>query len=195
MTTSVSAKFLGEPLWKQTRRVGKAGFSTTLGNWLFDQSSLTRRLQKHCPGQFRVHVQSQRRQRILFSEAHCLGISPRQLALVRQVHLFCGDNAVVFARTVIPMTSLVGKQRRLARLGDRSLGAVLFADKSMHRSAVEITRIGPRQQLHDSALRYSNRKRQPVWGRRSVFVLNGHPLLVSEFFLPALLDPVHERGA
>jgi chorismate--pyruvate lyase len=110
----------------------------------------------------------------------------RQYALVRQVHLYCGDQAVVFARTIIPPQSLVGRQKRLASLGQRSLGAVLFADKTMQRSRIEVARITEKHMLHADALRYSQ-NRQSIWGRRSVFTLRGYPLLVSEFYLPPVL--------
>ncbi len=102
-------------------------------------------------------------------------------ALVRQVLLCCGDNPLVYARTVIPATTIKGAERRYANLGNRPLGAMLFADRTMRR-----------EDVHVSILRDSHEANQfikgdePVWGRRSVFRVAGKPLLVSEYFLPEL---------
>lgn len=151
-------------------------------DWLFDVSSLTRRLLQRCPQSFRVEVLSQRMARPSLDEARVLGISSGHYALIREVLLYCGDEAVVYARTVIPRSTLSGAQRCYANLGSRPLGAMLFADRSMRRGEVEVSRLSPEDGLceklrcHDEA----------VWGRRSVFYVGGKPLLVSEFFLPAI---------
>ncbi len=114
----------------------------------------------------------------------------RSRALVREVHLLCNNEPWVFARTVIPPHTLKGKQRRLGKLGKKPLGAVLFADKSMHRTEMEIACIQPGQQLYQLATHHLSHCDQPIWGRRSVFFLNNHPLMVSEIFLPHIGSPV-----
>jgi chorismate--pyruvate lyase len=107
-------------------------------------------------------------------EARALGISPRRRALIREVELL-GRNAEpwVFARTVIPATTLTGVERRLLRLGSRSLGSYLFRDPSLERAPLRACR------LQDSG-------GQHYWARRSVFRLHHKPLLVCEVFLPAM---------
>jgi chorismate--pyruvate lyase len=32
------------------------------------------------------------------------------------------------------------------------------------------------------------------WGRRSLYQLRGHPILISEFFLPELLDQIKQKN-
>ena len=103
-------------------------------------------------------------------------------ALVRQVFLCRGDKPLVYATTVIPATTIQGAQRRYANMGNRPLGAMLFADRTMRREVVEVS-ILP---LEHAANQYANFK-QPIWGRRSVFRVANKPLLVSEYFLPELL--------
>jgi len=115
-----------------------------------------------------------------------LGLRPEAYAFVREVHLMCDDEPWVFARTVIPATTLKGGRRRLANLGKRPLGAVLFADRSMRRSLVEIARLSSGQPLFARAVAPLNRAPSAIWGRRSMFRLSGQPLLVSEIFLPAI---------
>lgn len=117
------------------------------------------------------------------NEARALELRSGAHALVREVFLLCYGRPWVFARTVIPAHTLLGKHRRLSRLGNRSLGALLFADKSMRRSAVEIACITSGQLLFESATRNLPEKSKAIWGRRSKFYLKNKPLLLSEIFL------------
>jgi chorismate--pyruvate lyase len=121
------------------------------------------------------------------SEHRALGMKQGDRAVIREVRLMCGDTPWVFARTVIPVRSLRGAQRRLIRLGSKPLGAALFADPGLRRGEVEVARMSPGEQLFARAVG-SATSSKAVWGRRSVFWLQGKPLLVSEIFLPALLE-------
>jgi chorismate--pyruvate lyase len=178
-----------EPVWQPGERLRRHALNALERDWLLDDSSLTRRLQQACAGRFHVEVISQRLERPMLSEARALGRPPREIALVRQVRLHCAAQAWVFARTVVPLPSLEGGLKRLTLLGCRPLGAVLFADPKMRRQPLEIARITPRHRLHRMAAASEPDAR--LWGRRSVFTLQGNPLLVSEFFLPTLLRNQH----
>jgi chorismate--pyruvate lyase len=122
----------------------------------------------------------------LRSEARVLQLRRGERCLVREVQLLCDEHPWVFARTIIPATTLSGPQRRLARLGSRPLGAVLFADPSMRRGAVQIAAITARHGVFARAIRELKQRPQQIWGRRSVFRVAGKPLLVSEIFLPGI---------
>ncbi|ALP51700.1 hypothetical protein Tel_00280 [Candidatus Tenderia electrophaga] len=152
--------------------------------WLFDSESLTKRLKQACGGGFRVRLLKQQYERPLLCERLPLGMDERSLALVRQVHLYCGDVIKVYARTVMPLALLQGHGRGLANLGGRPLGELLFRDKSMRRSPMEIARIEVGELFHRWAVPEQAGFDQPLWGRRSVFRLAGLPLLVNEIFLP-----------
>jgi chorismate lyase len=193
VTTTLFGKYQREPVWRPKRQVYNAELEPKLCQWLFDQSSLTERLIHACSGSFSVQVLQQGWARPMLNEAKLLRMRRSSYAWVRQVHLLCNDKSWVFARTVIPPHTLKGKQRRLTRLGKKPLGAVLFADKSMQRTEMEIACISPGQNLYRMATHHLARVDQPIWGRRSVFYLSKHPLLVSEIFLPEIGDPVHRR--
>ncbi len=152
--------------------------------WLLDTESLTLRLQQLCPGRFEVRVIAQQRGRPARSEARALGMRNGSRALIRQVQLLCGGQPWIFARTVIPVRSLRGRLKRLAHLGTRPLGGVLFADPGMHRGVVELACIQPGQALYTAATAHLRTRPPAVWGRRSVFTITRKPLLVSEVFLP-----------
>ena len=160
--------------------------SDELRCWLFDQTSLTRRVQQACAGNFSVRVERQGWGRPRLDECRALGLRLGRRALIREVHLLCDERPWVFARTVIPVSTLSGEQRHLAQLGNRPLGAVLFADPHMVRGPVEVASIRNGHPLYIAAVQGLKRKPEQIWGRRSVFRLGGKPLLVSEYFLPEI---------
>ena len=151
-------------------------------SWLFDVSSLTKRLQQRCPHSFQVELLSQSVRKPTLNESYALSIPYGKSALIREVILHCGDQAVVYARTVIPLSTLTGAQLSYANLGNRPLGAMLFSDRTMRRGEVEVATLKPNDALYAN----TRCKNETIWGRRSVFCVGGKPLLVSEFFLPAL---------
>lgn len=128
---------------------------------------------------------SQDWQRPRLDEASILGSRTGSIALVRHVQLVCKGRPWVFARTVIPVLSMRGRLKQLAHLGDRPLGAVLFADPEMQRGAVELACITPGQALFADATADLAKQPEEIWGRRSIFRIAHHPLLVSELFLPS----------
>lgn len=179
--------------WKPNRHYLRASIPRPLCSWLLDTASLTLRLQQLCPEDFRVRVLSQVAGRPRLDEARALGMDPGGKALIRQVQLLCDGKPWVYARTIIPMSSLRGRLRRLASLGTRPLGGMLFADPGMRREIVELACIRKGQALYAEATRGLRTKPAEVWGRRAVFRIARKPLLVSEVFLPDF--PVRRAAA
>lgn len=177
-----------EPLWRPRRLLIAARIPARMYPWLFDTSSLTQRVIHACRGTFRVEVIRQAWRRPMRNEAFALGLRPDAYALVREVHLRCAEVPWVYARTVIPRATLVGLNRRLARLGARSLGDVLFADPSLERGEVEVGRTTAADKLYARATQALFPPPAELWGRRTMYSLGNRPLLVSEVFLPALPD-------
>lgn len=171
--------------WCKQKRCLTAGLSKEIKSWLFDSGSLTARLIKDCPGAFSVKLVSVKRATPTPDEKAALGLKPRSQSVIREVLLCCDDMPVVYARTIIPVSSLRGALRGLALLGNRPLGAVLFADKSMYRNPVEITTLSPSHKCYHWT---QNKGKEKIFGRRSVFILKSEKLLVSEFFLPELIS-------
>ncbi len=113
------------------------------------------------------------------SEAALLGMPHRELAIIREVILMCAGEPWVFARSVIPATSVTGRLRRLRTLDDNSLGAMLFNDPSMRRGAFQIAQIDG----HSPQIPTSLHQSADMWGRRCRFELANQPMMVSEVFL------------
>ncbi len=174
--------------WRPGRQWRRGGIPPRLWPWLFDPGSLTASLRRACAGRLRVEVLRQGLGRPRRDECLALGIPCHARALIRQVYLRCEGEPWVYARTVIPLSSLRGRLRRLRHLGVQPLGALLFADPAMTREPVAVARIEPGSRLHALALADSPPHAGCLWARRTCYRLSGHPLLVSEFFLPALPD-------
>jgi chorismate lyase len=170
--------------WRSYRCYRRSELPGALALWLLDTASLTRRVQGLCAGEFRVRVLSQVRGRPRLDETRVLGMRPGGLAIIRQVQLLCEAQPQVYARTVIPLSSLSGRLRRLARLGARPLGAMLFADRGIRRGDVELARIRRGEALYTDVAGDQPQSDGEIWGRRSIFRLARKPLLVSEIFLP-----------
>jgi len=154
--------------------------SSGLQTWLSDAGSLTAKLLKLSHGKFKVQVLQQVHLRASRSEALALGIGFQALCLVREVILCGNDEPWVFARSVLPLTSLTGPLRHLRKQGNQPLGAFLFSQPHLKRSSIALSFISrhhayvPDEFLGDAS----------VWGRRSIFFVDNKPMLVSEVFLP-----------
>ena len=154
--------------------------STGLGSWLLDSGSLTAKLLKLSHGDFKVQVLRQVHGRASRSEALALGIGFHARCLIREVILRGHDQPWVFARSVLPLSSLTGSLRHLRKQGTRPLGAFLFSHPHLKRSPIALALISGHHCYLPAALLGAD----PVWGRRSIFSLDNKPLLVSEVFLP-----------
>jgi chorismate--pyruvate lyase len=147
--------------------------------WLLDRGSLTERLLAASGGDLRVRVLEQRWARPRPDERRALALGAGRRALIREVLLIgCGE-PWVYARSVLPPDLLRGRHRFLAQLGERPLGGLLFRDPALRRSRIEVSRrpLPPLPGLE-------SRPAERAWRRRSLFHLDGKPLLVAEMFLP-----------
>ncbi|MRI33226.1 chorismate lyase [Endozoicomonas sp. OPT23] len=149
-------------------------------NWLLDSGSLTQRLKQECQNSFKVRVVKHECEMPTDSEQNFLN-QPAIEANIREVLLICDDKPRVFARSVLPLTSLEGANRELLELGNRPLGEFLFTHPAMKRGPFEIAALPARQFNAHLDQSYEN---ETAWGRRSLFYLNDKPISVCEIFLP-----------
>lgn len=152
----------------------------SLNDWLFDTTSLTKRLLKQCK-QFEVKVLTNTTN-VLSNEE--LSMFDDVEVTCREVLLICDSIPQVYARTLIPITTLTHANERLKSLNNSSLGDILFNDRSMKRSHIEICHIESPSTLMTLSEQLSLPEFDTIWGRRSMFYLQDYPLSVAEFFLP-----------
>lgn len=143
----------------------------SLSPWLADGGSLTRRLALAAGEPVRVRVLYQGLGTPSAQEARALGVSARARVWVREVVLYGAAGEWVRARSVMPLAARARVRAVLDRLGERPLARLLFRRRAARRAGPFLLPGGD--------------------GRWSLFVLQGQPLLVSEWFLPAL--PAYPR--
>lgn len=160
--------------WRHYRRVPLQKCPYARRDWLLDRGSLTKRLISVSNGSFKVSVSRQRWGRPNLDERRLLKLPHGQYALIREVELICHGEVWVKARSIIPLATLTGAEKQLARLGERPLGEFLFKAKTMRRGPLQIAAIRPCS---------AELTQEPISARRSVFYIHGKPILVSEFFL------------
>jgi len=167
------------PAWRDYRSLTAGQLPHEVRAWLLDRESLTTRLLRESRGQFRVRRLRQGLGIPPVLESRFLGIPRRQRVLVREVVLLCFGEPWVYARSLVPVSSLKGPLRRLRALGNESLGAIVFSEPSLQRGSFEVCRLpGGSSYIHPDY-----RQRGEAWARRSHLSVHGHPLLVSEVFL------------
>ncbi|MBU1396746.1 MAG: chorismate lyase [Gammaproteobacteria bacterium] len=159
-----------------------------LRSWLSDRGSLTRRL-KARHADFRVSPVARGFAPPFPDEAQTLCLHPKTHVYVRDVLLICGGHMRVFAHSVLPRTSLRGGWCGITRLGTKPLGEALFSDPRIRRLGLTMRRLDARHPLYRAARRHTGLTAHYLWARRSVFCFNGHPLLVTEVFLPEINAP------
>lgn len=154
--------------------------------WLIDRGSLTRRIQQRCTS-FSVRTVRQRLGRAGRHDALASGVRKGTPVLQREVFLLCGETPLVYASSIVPLASLHGAWQRLGRLGNRSLGAALFGNPQVRRAPLRYKKLNAHHRLFRRACSVLIDRPSHLWARRSVFRLNGRPILVTEVFLPSIL--------
>lgn len=156
--------------------------------WLLEQGSLTKRLKAYAK-KFGVQPLLQDRCRPSVDEAYLLGLVKHRSDLHREVMLMDGNQALVFARSVLPAKSLHGDWQGLGRLGNQPLGAALFSNPRIVRTPLQFRKVGQHHVLYRRTAKYLTQLPTALWARRSVFKLSGgREILVTEVFLPSVLD-------
>jgi chorismate--pyruvate lyase len=169
--------------WNETT----IGCEPALAPWLRDHGSLTSRIQQRC-GEFRVHNLFDGLAPAIHDESILLEVPARQHVYSREVLLVADNRPVVFAHSVVAATHLRGAWQALQHIGGRSLGSLLFAHPLVERKPLRYRKLREGHALHRRATLALGAIPATLWSRRSLFVLHGAPLLVTEVFLPDILE-------
>lgn len=174
--------FINESLkWYSPKQIPAHAIPPSLREWLLYKGSMTRRLKRLC-GQLTIELTSNEIARPHFSEAKILEMRMRSVALIREITMVADGEPWIWARTVMPLSSLRGKARRLRVLKQVPLGKILFKDKSITRSPFSLAKLDPKV--------FSAESQYPAFARRSFFYLSQKPILLTEIFLPDLLKRI-----
>ncbi len=170
------------------RWLAKPLLSHAYRTWLINNQSLTARLQQRYLD-FYVAPLTVNFLKPIHDEAAPLNVSADKIVLVRDVLLYGGQRPVVFAHSILPRKSLRGVWHGLGKLGNKPLGATLFANPRVKRTTLSYKKLSPNHTLYQHAVKYLTTKPASLWARRSVFSLNCATIMVTEVFLPNILLP------
>ena len=168
--------------WLAPNTATVAALPAQLKHWLLDRGSLTARLKAHYHD-VRVDVLRQEVAPVSPDEQQQFG-GHGPFMQVREILLVCDDIPRVFARTLLPETTLNQSQADFRQLGSRPLGEVLFQTEGMQRGAIEVGCFEATSTIGRLARQAAQPPGHPLWGRRSLFHVDDQPLLVAEIFLP-----------
>lgn len=175
-----TAQYLLQANWQKP-----AAFTLTpaQSSWLLETDSLTARL-KSKSSHFHLRLLSE-----VESELPVLlqlklqlrlqsDLANTERAVLREVILNCDQQAMVYAQSWLPHSTLQAIAP-LAELGEQPLGEFIFRHPALQRGPIELARLESQKlRLNDAC------PQAEIWARRSVFLLDQHPLLVVEAFLP-----------
>jgi chorismate lyase len=162
------------------------GCGAELAPWLRDRGSLTQRIQQRC-SRFAVRGVRSGLARIALDESALLGIAAQHLAYSREVFLYADDQPVVFAHSALAREHLRGAWSAVRTLGNKPLGALLFAHPLVERMPLHYQALRITHPLYRRAAGVLRHPPHRLWARRSLFYLHDAPLLVTEVFLPGIL--------
>jgi len=175
-----------DPTWFCKQLHSRLDIPANAASWINELGSITQRLRNHYGDSVRVEVLNQHWQRAFISESRLLKVPPAKYILTREVLIYADNTPLVLARTIIPKSTLQSAQQNLSHLGNRPLGEVIFSYPKLKRLALEVAQI--EQQDWASSIQAKTSMKEDLWGRRTVYSLHQHPLLVNEFFLPSILN-------
>jgi len=145
-------------------------------SWLFEEDSMTVRLESYCQT-LTVDVLREGfidSQLLLPHEAEVSVFDHEQRYWLREVVLSGDNNPWLMGRTVLPESTLTGREVALTSLGESPLGRYLFSSPLLSRDFI-----------HPG-------KNDDLWGRYSLLRLSGKPLMLTEIFLPS--SPMYQDG-
>ncbi len=151
--------------WLKASEFPSEDLTPSQWKWLSHRGSLTQKLREAHPGKILLDLKSEAWQLPQKDEAMLLGISPGEPALIREIHWKFEQKPWIRARVVIPKSSTLGPGHELTKIGERSLGDILFLDPNLKRSEFLFC------------------EQENYFSRRSIFHFHAKPILVQEDFL------------
>jgi chorismate--pyruvate lyase len=186
--------------WTSFERI-EAPVPPALRSWLAEPGLLTARIRDLCGSRMRFRMLGPLRATQLSAELQARLGGRDRLGLLREIEFRCLEDRVVYARTVLP-DSTVRAHPWLRELGDSPIGESLrSAGGVVQREPIEYALLAPNHELALAARGASSDDGGDAsWARRALYRLDGDPILVQEVFLPALLrvqaaDSPHARPA
>ena len=178
--------FNREPLWVENRSGIRHTLPENVQSWTYEPGSLTQRLRDYYGDAVGVKVLLQQWNTPFLSERRLLKLRDNRYSLIREVLLHADGKPLILARTIFPANTVKIAKSNLSHLGSRPLGEVIFSYPKLERIEMDVTLIN--QTTWTQPAIAEGHIDQPIWGRRTVYAIAHRQMLVSEFFLPGVLE-------
>ncbi|MET0988650.1 MAG: chorismate lyase [Steroidobacteraceae bacterium] len=169
--------------WIDAETLAHADVSATIRSWLTYSGLLSARMRDFFGSAYALNIVREL-QSIDCTEGLARMACPNGAALLREIEIMNGPRRAMFAQTCIPIMTLQS-QPWLGQLGTSSLGETLARVATVHRGPLEFKHLTGGDALLVAATAGTTSP-SSLWARRSIFAIEGAPLLVTEVFLPEL---------
>jgi chorismate--pyruvate lyase len=135
-------------------------------SWLQEVGPITKRIKSN--KEFKLELIQDELDIVKASEREFLKTNSNDIR-VREVILYANQDPFVFARTIIPTSTIQKGLSDLGKIGNKPLGDILFEKEIFSKEIVLCSSF--------------KRKNKIFWGRISKYTVKGYPFSVMEVFL------------
>lgn len=108
---------------------------------------------------------------------------------IRQMYFKHEGSILTYGRTVVPQPTYQAFYEQFQTLGTRAIGETLLHDKSdVIREPLSFGFVERGSELFQLAVQDYDAPISRLWGRHSIFLIQGHPLLIIELLFPFILE-------
>jgi len=152
--------------WINQEEMEKTLFDSNIKSWLLEKGPITNRIKsKHS---FELKLLRDRVGKVKKSDKSFLDSIDGEIR-IREVVLFADENPKVFARSLIPESTIKNGLKKLGELNTKPLGDILFERDIFQKDEIVFSIFS------DDKNKY--------WGRKIKYYVKSYPLSVMEVFL------------
>ena len=140
--------------------------NTEIKSWLLEQGPITKRIKSIA--EFRLELIQDELSDATDDEILFLKIDSEEIR-IREVILYGNEIPIVFARTIIPNTTIEKGLKELGKIGNKPLGDILFEKDIFSKEDIVFESFKDKESL--------------FWGRKIKYTVKDQPFSVMEVFL------------
>ena len=152
--------------WKNFESIESKISKNEIRSWLLENGPITKKIKKN--GSFKLHLIQDELSPIEQEDKDFIDCTSNEIKL-REVILFCNDEPIVFAQTIIPVETISKGLEQLGNLGNKPLGDILFEKDIFTKDKVVYALFENASSLY--------------WGRKAKYFVKGYKFSVLEIFL------------
>jgi len=152
--------------WKIFESVESKISNNEIRSWLLEKGPITKRIKKN--GAFKLHLIQDKLSFVKQEDKDFIDCKSNEIKL-REVILFCENEPIVFAQTIIPFETISNGFKKLGNLGNKPLGDILFEKDIFTKDKVVYALFENESGLY--------------WGRKAKYLVKGFKFSVMEVFL------------